>query len=122
MTDPFESSRRKLARAKHHLADLDQMEKSFIDGNPYATITEPDPKRHHHMVCKLKVIKPLPESFAEVVGDAVNNLRAALDHSCYALAVAGGKLKSKNAYFPFGCDAADFERNLHGRSCRDIPT
>jgi hypothetical protein len=55
-----------------------------------------------------------------MTGDIVNNLREALDHAMYEIAVAAGHKHPKNAYFPFSSGATTFEASLNGR-CKDVP-
>lgn len=119
MADPFESSRRKIAWAKKHIEDLTREVNAFLKEDPYEVFTEPHPSKAEHVVYKVR-LRPLPSALAEITGDAVNNLRSALDHAMYAVAVASGCDSPKNAYFPFSRTAADFENNLRGR-CKDVP-
>jgi hypothetical protein len=81
MSDPFISARRKIARAKQHILDLEREVTGFIGENPYVQVIEDDPQRPGYQFHKIKLTKTLPESFAVLIGDAVNNLRAALDHA-----------------------------------------
>ncbi|MGA8618039.1 MAG: hypothetical protein WB660_05905, partial [Candidatus Sulfotelmatobacter sp.] len=121
MSDPFESSYRKIARAKKHLADLKRkMDTFFTRKDLYEPFVEPHPNKPGYSVFKIRFTQELPEEFAEIAGDLLTNLRSALDSAVYSVAVAAGKPKPGNAYFPFSKDAAHFERNLKGR-CADVP-
>jgi hypothetical protein len=120
MMDPFDSSRRKIARAKEHLVDLKAKIDGFAGENPYIQVIEEDPERPGYQLHKIKLIKAMPEAFADSVGDAVNNLRSALDHACYAVAVASGNTAPRYAYFPFARDAGGLENSIRG-NCKDIP-
>lgn len=68
----------------------------------------------------MRLTKEAPDSFSELTGYISDNLRAALDHALYGVAIASGCKKPTNAYFPFSRDAASFEANLKGR-CKDVP-
>jgi hypothetical protein len=121
MSDPFASSRLKLAWAKKHLADFERETKAWFDEQDYASIfIEPHPNKPDHVVHKLRFTKQIPDVWSEVVGTIVDSLRAALDHAIYGVAVAAGCNNPRNAYFPFSKDAASFEANLKGR-CADVP-
>lgn len=120
VSDPFESSRRKIARAKNHLAEVKREIVGFLERCRCEPFAEPHPDKPNHFVCKMHLTEKLPEGISEAVGDCVNNLREALDHAMYALAVAAGCPKPRNAYFPFSGSSDDFERNLKGR-CADVP-
>ena len=119
MSDPFESARRKLARGKEHIKDLEGELDTFFRSDPYGPIVEPHPELPGHIVKKIKLTKQLPETLADLVGDAAFNLRACLDHACYGTAIAGGCAAPKEAYFPFAGSSERFESNMKGR-CKDI--
>jgi len=120
MEDPFRSSQRKLARGKHHIEILKRDIDAFFKENPCERAIEPNPELSGYVDWKIKIPKPIPEQLAEIIGDAANNLRAALDHAVYAFAIAGGRTKPREAYFPISGSAATFESNMKGR-CKDVP-
>jgi hypothetical protein len=68
-----------------------------------AVDSETEPPRKAH---KVKFHKPLPEAWASIVFDGVNNLRATLDPIGYSAALASGKANPEGTNFPFGKDAA----------------
>lgn len=119
MAHPFDSARRKVARAKEHIATLEGEVAAFFAGKPYSRVAEPDPKQPHLEVHKLRFTGDLPDQFATMTSDGPHNLRDALDNAGYALAVASGKTSPLNAAFPFAGSSADFKNSL-GR-CKDIP-
>ncbi len=122
MPDAFESSRRKIYRAKKHLADLKREIKSFAANNQqfYEPFTEPHANKPEHVVTKIRLIVNIPDQLCEMTGDIVNNLREALDHAMHGIAVAAGCKDPKSAYFPFSGDPTTFEASLNGR-CKDVP-
>jgi hypothetical protein len=61
----------------------------------------------------------MPITVPGFTGDAVYNLRAALDQAGYVVAKAAGK-SGKEAMFPFGKDAVDIVRRFGSKS-KDIP-
>lgn len=119
MSDPFDSSRHTLSRAKHHIRDLEEKFRAFCDERPYKRVFRPDPQGKH-IVITVVLTKKLPETFDSIAFDAVSNLRAALDQATYAAAFASGVLNPKSTAFPFAGGPADFENALKGR-CADIP-
>jgi hypothetical protein len=128
MPDPLESSRRKITRAKKHLADLDRETAGFFARpNIYEPLVEPHPQKAGYRVLKIRFIQELPKEFEETVGDILGNLRSALDHAVYGVARASAtsnnlpKPKLETACFPFSRDAAHFENALKGR-CASVPT
>jgi hypothetical protein len=119
MSDPFESSRRKIANAEKHHTNLHREIEAFERLNPYTRVTEPHPDKPDHVVHKVKLAKELPVSIADTVGDIVQNLRNALDNAAYAVAVAGGSVNPKNAAFPFARSVAEMANSI-GRA-KDLP-
>jgi len=119
MSDPFASSRSKLAWAKENLfPDLQRRIEEFHNLEPYAKIIEPDTQAGWE-VHKIKLIKPFPESFGNLVGDLVGNLRETLDTAGHSIATAVGKPNAKNTAFPFARDVTQMANSI-GRSA-DLP-
>ena len=119
MKDPFHSPFRKIARANHHLSDLQKALRAFSDSNPYTRVKEP----HENGISdihKIVLAEPFPDEIEEIVADAANCLRAALDQSGYAIARASGLKRPRQAYFPFAPGAAELENVIKGR-CSDLP-
>jgi hypothetical protein len=118
-TDPFDSSRRKIARAKKHLADLKMRTDAFFQKDSYESVIEAHPNKPGHRIFKLRFIKDLPEEFAEIANDILCNLRSALDNAVYSLGVLAEVPNLFELYFPFGRSEANFENNMKGR-CKGL--
>lgn len=106
MSDPLESAKYTLAHAKRHIKNFDALHRGFIHSDPYATVVEfgfPNIDIH-----KIKLVKPMPEPLAGVAFDTLNSLRAVLDQSTFAIAVAAGT-NGKKAHFPFGDTLSEVE-------------
>jgi hypothetical protein len=116
MNDPFGSARRKLARAKIHIEDLKGRIKAFDECNPYEMFAELNPEVPGEQLHKIKLARPLPDWISEIAGDAVNNLREALDHTAYAVA----RQPRTKCQFPFGNSPGAFENTVNG-NCKHIP-
>ena len=120
MSDPFASSRSKLAWAKENLLpDLHRRIEEFGNLNPYAKVIEPDPQTPGWEIHKIKLVRPFPEAFGNLVGDLVGNLREALDTAGYSIAVAANSPRTKNTAFPFARDVTQMASSI-GRSA-DLP-
>jgi hypothetical protein len=115
------SSRRKLARAKKHIVDLDRKIGAFIKKHPCAKVVERDLQRAKE-IHKIKLVKQIPSFLEDIASDAVVNMRAALDHAGYAVAVAANPMRKnpRNTAFPFAGNAVELENAIKGRS-KDIP-
>jgi hypothetical protein len=83
----FAGARLKTRRAHNHLVALEKRVQRFVDSEPYAIYSEKDPPAREHIVF-LKVLKPPRlEDWAIVAGDVLHNLRSALDHIVWELAI-----------------------------------
>ena len=120
INSPFESARRKIARAKKHLDDLTREIRTFVESGAYEQVKEDDPNRPGYTLHKIKLIKAIPISIEDSAGDCIDNLRGALDHACYGAAIASGNPNPRNAYFPFAGDAERLETAIKGNS-KDVP-
>jgi hypothetical protein len=120
MADPFESSRRKLERAKKHISDLKSEMIVFSEERPHEKIIEED-SEPGYKVHKCRLHKKVPDSFAVIIGDAVTNLRAAMDHAVYACALCNGHTNPRfgTCRFPFANDSSNFEKAVNG--CTSVP-
>lgn len=119
-SDPFNSSRRKIIRAKEHIDDLTVTIRAFVDAGAYKQVVEDDPNRPGYKLHKIKLTQTIPPAIENIAGDAITNLRSALDHACFAVATASGNSDPQNAYFPFARNAERLETAIKGR-CKDIP-
>lgn len=119
MSNPFGSSRSKVARAKKHFTELVGLVEGFQSLNPYERVTENDLNRAGFVVHKIRTTQPLPESIGNVLGDLVGNLRSALDVAAYDIAIASGKTNPKFTAFPFAGNIHQMANSL-GRS-KDLP-
>jgi hypothetical protein len=120
MSDPFESSRRKIARAKKHLADLEgKIDSFFAQGDTYISIIEPHPDKSGYKIAKLRFTKNIPEECSELTNDILCNLRSALDNAVYALGILVGIPNPFELYFPFSRRESEFESNMKGR-CKGL--
>jgi hypothetical protein len=124
--DPLESSRllnspwRKLARAKTHIEDLKSVILAFEQCNPYECLCEADPDIPDKLFHKIRLTRPVPDVVAEILGDAMNNLRECLDYAGYVSAVIGGRQKPTSACFPFAESAGELPGKIVW-NCKHIP-
>lgn len=120
MRTPFDSAYAKLAWGRKRIAELQRETDDFLRDSPCESIAEPHPDKSGYRVQKIRLIRPLPDKFSLIAGDAVDNLRAALDHATFAVASAAGNQAPRNAYFPFAASVDRLEDSLKGR-CKDLP-
>jgi hypothetical protein len=75
----------KVARAHEHIAAVKQLAEDWLDTDAYTIDREVDAETGY-TVCKARIKGVPPEGIGLAVGDAVHNLRSALDHTVYLLA------------------------------------
>jgi hypothetical protein len=98
----FEGAHAKLGRASQHIVELKALFEEFLS-KPFCEIAvEDEPNGRKRIV--VRSVARLPPDSAVIVGDAVHNIRAALDHAMVQLLG-----RSKDAYFPVGKTRADAE-------------
>jgi hypothetical protein len=122
MSDPFASSRRKIAWAKKNTAILNRKLGIFFRRyGGYEPFAEPHPDREGMTLIKVRFKRQFPEDFSEWVSDILANLRASLDHAVYAVSVASGKdPQPGDCCFPFGRTEEKFETSLRGRVPQEL--
>lgn len=105
----------KLDRALEHLYALQAAAQSFIERDPCAVLMECDVKTKEH-VLRLRVFEQPPAQFAILAGDCLHNLRQALDHIAYQLAVVVSQSdpppNERTAAFPIQNSPESFSSNL----------
>jgi len=102
--------RLKVERAKKHIYDLKSEIAAFYATNPYVSDIKNDPQTGER-VRYLTRCDDVPLSISLIAGDAINNIRNALDHLAHQLVCIGtGKPGPfKNVYFPITNDASELE-------------
>jgi hypothetical protein len=119
MIAPFEAAKLKIERANKHIQELELSISSYFAENPCALVVEPfpgmNPLRSHAWIARIR--KPVPLSLSAIIGDAVHNLRTALDLLACDLVRLNGR-SVRDVYFPFCEKANDLssaikDRHLH---------
>jgi hypothetical protein len=111
MNDKTARVRRKVERARQHIADLDRRIHLFFTGppNPYPIVKETDSETGD-LVFKLGKCAPIPDDFPLIIGDALQNLRTALDHLVWQLILSNGNTpKIGTTGFPLMKSAEEYK-------------
>lgn len=96
----FVGPKLKIKRANQHIADLNATFEAFVKTDFCSLYVEKRPDTCQNIV-KFHMTKSIPEEVPLVIGDAVHNLRAALDlMACDLVSMHGGTV-SKWTNFPF---------------------
>jgi hypothetical protein len=78
MADILEGIRVKIERADHHITELDAAIRRFLEGRPYTVVGEIDAQgRPTYRISDMQPIDPI---IAAIAGDAIQNIRTALDY------------------------------------------
>jgi hypothetical protein len=91
--------RLKVERAKEHIADLDDAIRRFGESEPYEISTK-EKTAIEQTAFYVAKINPVPDHISLILGDAVHNLRSALDHLAWQLVEAGGGVPDRDTMFP----------------------
>ncbi len=116
MPGSLNGPRLKVGRAKKHIEKLDAAISGFLVDNPYEVLEEPDPEfggEHGGKQWRIRVKADPPDDLALLAGDAIHNLRSALDLLVGQLVIANGKDPKREA-FPIGDTKTDFETGRFG--------
>src|ERR1041385_9134971 len=75
---PFAASRLKIERANKHILELNSVFETFVQSDFHKLVVNSDPNTGQD-VLQFSILKTLPKDIATIVGDAIHNLRSALD-------------------------------------------
>ncbi|WP_058185270.1 hypothetical protein [Terracidiphilus gabretensis] len=95
----FKEARLKIERAKKHINDLNRLFGDFVNDNTYLVFIDHDPNGGDDLL-KVKGTKNLTDSFVLVLGDALHNLRTALDYAINEIEFIIGNKRTKYTKFP----------------------
>jgi len=116
--DRLSEIRLKIERANRHIDDLAAVCKSFLDSTPYALGRETDSATGYYHFNITGVQAPPPE-VGLIAGDAIHNLRSALDHLACHLVIANGNAPSRQTCFPI-FDSVEKYQAMDARKVRGM--
>jgi hypothetical protein len=112
MAGSLESVTRKLDRADYHIKDIDSRISTF-SAHPYDVIPYENGDTEETEL-RLANVKGMPTEWPAIIGDAINNLRSALDHLMWNLVLLNGNSPGRNTQFPIVTSGNGYD----GESCR----
>ncbi|MDT3683834.1 MAG: hypothetical protein RO009_02175 [Pseudorhodoplanes sp.] len=119
MTGPvskFKGAELKLQRAKHHIEDFVTQAEALYNREGRRLSTHDDAHtRQRTLIAKINTA--VPDHFPLIIGDAVHNLRSALDHMTWDILRPHGPVPDK-VQFPFCKRAEGFESVLTNRQIK----
>src|SRR5687768_16440862 len=95
----FEGALLKVKRAKEHICDLHIAFDGFVETHKYTLSVSQDPDSGTSAI-DIDFSDPKPEHFALILGDAIHNLRTALDHAMWELMGHDRGQQHETLYFP----------------------
>lgn len=97
--EPFDGALLKFERAKHHINDLNRQVAEFFKQKACSFVFIRDIKAREAAI-RFEQHKPPPDVFGLIIGDAIHNLRSALDFAVCDIACAHGA-DPERVQFPF---------------------
>lgn len=97
----------KLERADQHIEDLVSDCKAFDDSSP-CKIAYRRNSGSGDLTVSVERVKEVPIAISTITGDAIQNLRSALDHLAYQLVIAAGAKPTKQTGFPISESEAKY--------------
>ncbi len=118
MLAPFEAPRLKIARAQRHIEELASRVADFWREKPISIVVEDHPSfAPFNVVWTARISKPVPHDLAPIVGDAIHNLRTALDLMASDL-VQLNRQSTKGVYFPIAAAEAGLDDMIKDKNFR----
>lgn len=111
----------KVDRAGEHVDALYAEIRHWAEGRPYTLLSEPEgPSQQHRIYLHFRDVPPNTQHWGLLLGDAVHNLRSALDHLVYALAVRESgqdpPLAARHLGFPITTAAEEWRGQKHTKT------
>lgn len=109
----FKSAWLKHNRAERHIADVAEIFSDFASSNPHRLSVQADPKTGG-LAVRIKFGEAIPDAIALSMGDAIHNLRSALDHMTWALVGRDEGTQNRYLKLPTGDNRKNFEASCQG--------
>jgi hypothetical protein len=109
----FSGAKQKIERAEHHMSDLAEQFRAFVARRPHRFFIQPDAEVGT-MSIGVRFLEKPPSTLPLMIGDAIHNLRSALDHAAWELVGMDGGKQDRHLRFPTGDDRVSFEASCSG--------
>ena len=104
----------KLKRAKHHIEDYIAQAEVIYKRNGPSFFVEDNPSTRERALC-INIDTSVPDHFSLIIGDAIHNLRSALDHLTWDIVNPHNPPRPNEVQFPFCRKQESFESALAHR-------
>jgi len=95
----FHSAKLKIQRCNNLIDELRKMLEEFATLDCWRLTAVKDDDQSSYI--EVELVQPVPENFANIAGDALHNLRAALDHTMSELVTIAGYIPTQQTAFVF---------------------
>ena len=116
----FESAALKIERADQHIRDLQAAFEAFSQSHRHTVHVHGNVKGPIYF--EIVFDAALPPTLALILGDAIHNLRTALDHATWELLGMDGAKRKRQLQLPSGQNRVDFEAFCKGIETPDQST
>lgn len=113
INNQFRGALLKIERAKHHIDDLNRRSADFFSSGACSFVFTRDYKAREAAI-RFKQYKSIPDEFGLLIGDAIHNLRSALDLAVWVI-VSPHAQKPENIQFPFSKKSDTLESVITSR-------
>lgn len=116
MAHPLDGADLRIERAKHHLAELNTLESAYRLAHEKDLVIDFDSSAKITSVRLKEEAKLIPPIFSVILGEAVYNLRAALDYLVFELVRLDWERTQNRAKFLIEDSSASFWGKVNGRN------
>jgi hypothetical protein len=109
MTSPFDSAYLKIERAKEHINELSAKGQIFADTHPHHLRVKTHLASGDDALC-ISPAEQFPDEFLAILGDAIHNLRSALDHAWFQSVTSDPEYRN----FPIKKTRDDLKTSING--------
>lgn len=106
--------RAKLSRADAHIEDINRRIVSF-SVKPYEVVPYFDNQTGEDQL-RLHNVKEIPDFWATIIGDAINNLRSSLDHLMWNLVLLNNEVPDRHTQFPIVSNGNGYDGNTQANT------
>jgi hypothetical protein len=102
----------KIERGRKHIIDFYNAKKAFLESRPFTFTHQEDPDTGH-VIVSIADIRPVPSELSLIIGDAIHNLRSALDLlACQLVKLSVNDHDCAYTYFPVSESSRKFRDEL----------
>lgn len=109
----FASAKLKIERANHHISDVEAQWGAFLEKKVHGIRKDSNSDMTAHTF-SVQYIKDFPSEIALAIGDAIHNLRCALDHLAWEVVGRDRGTQNRHLKFPAYKDRTSFEAACNG--------